>query len=132
LPDFTHANWLAVIIAAVANIVIGYVWYMPAVLGKRWEAAAGRQMAAATTMAYAMMVVTSLLIAYILALFLGGVGITNGAIDGFLFFVVVGSVLAGSVMWEGRSWMFWYINAGYWLVALIVMGAIIGYFPAMM
>ena len=33
MPDFTHANWLAVIIAAVAAMVIGYIWYMPAVSG---------------------------------------------------------------------------------------------------
>jgi hypothetical protein len=132
VPDFTHANWLAVVIAAVANMVIGYVWYMPMVLGKRWEAAAGKPMAAATPMAYGMLAITSLLIAYILALFLGGVGLVNGAVDGFLFYVVVGSVLLGAVVWEGRSMMYWYINAGYWLLALIVMGAIVGYFPAMM
>ena len=132
MPDFSQANWLAVVVAAVVNMVIGFIWYMPMVFGKRWEAEAGRPMATPTPMAYAVGVVTSLLIAYVLALFLGGVGVADGAVDGFLFWIVAGSVLAGPVIWEGRSWMYWAINAGYWLVALVVMGGIVGYFSATM
>jgi hypothetical protein len=35
-------NWLAVLLAFVASMAIGFVWYMPAVLGNRWMAAIGK------------------------------------------------------------------------------------------
>jgi len=37
MPDFTQVNWLAVIVAAIANIIIGFIWYMPQVFGRRWR-----------------------------------------------------------------------------------------------
>jgi hypothetical protein len=133
MPDFTHVNWLAVVIAAVVNIAIGYVWYYPAVLGKRWEAAAGRSMAQPTPMMYGLLLVASLLFAYVLGLLFGGIGLVNGAVWGALIWVgFLAASTVGTVIWEGRNWTYWGINNGYWLVTLIVMGAIIGYFPATM
>jgi hypothetical protein len=131
MPDWTHVNWLAVVIATVANIVIGYVWYMPMVFGKRWEAAAGRTIAAVAPAMYAVLVVTSLLVAYGLALLFGGIGVVNGAIWGALIWLYfVATITAGAVLFEGRSWMYWAIVNGYWLLALVVMGGIVGFFPA--
>ncbi len=133
MPDFTHVNWLAVVIAAVVNIVIGYVWYMPAVFGKRWEAAAGRALAQPAPQMYAILVVTSLLAAYVLGLIFGGIGVVNGAVWGALIWLgFVASVTAGAVIFEARGWTYWGIVNGYWLVALAVMGAIVGYFPPTM
>ena len=31
-----QVNWLAVLLAFIASMAIGFVWYLPAVLGKRW------------------------------------------------------------------------------------------------
>lgn len=79
------------------------------------------------------MVVASLLMAYVLALFLGGTGLVDGAILGAVLWLgLVATVVVGGVVFEGHSWMRWGINAGYLLVAMIVMGAIVGYFPPVM
>jgi hypothetical protein len=133
MPDFTHVNWLAVVIAGVVNIVIGYVWFMPAVLGKRWEVAAGRKLATPAPTTYVILIITSLLAAYVLGLLVGGSDLVTGAVWGALIWLgFVATVSAGSVIFEGRNWTYWGIINGYWLVALVVMGAILGYFPATM
>ena len=36
----THVNWLAIVVAAVINIVVGFVWYSDSVFGKAWMALA--------------------------------------------------------------------------------------------
>ena len=131
MPDFTHVSYVAVLIAAVAHIVLGYIWYMPLVFGKRYEAATGKTlptgMPAPMTIAY--MVVSALLAAYGLGLLFGGIGLVNGAVWGALIWLYFAApVAAAGVVFEGRSWMWWAITAGYWLVGMVLMGAIVGYF----
>jgi hypothetical protein len=123
-------SWIAVIIAAVAQIVLGYVWFMPMVFGKRWEAASGRTlrtgMPPMNSMIY--MVVAALLAATGMALWFSDGDLTKGIISGalvWLYFVV--PVSAAAIFYEGRSWMWWVITAGYWLVGLMLMGAIVSY-----
>jgi hypothetical protein len=42
LSHISQINWLAVLLAFVSTMLIGFVWYMPAVLGKGWMAAIGK------------------------------------------------------------------------------------------
>jgi hypothetical protein len=100
------------------------------VFGNRWAAASGRTlrtgMPPMNTMIY--MVVASLLAATGMALWFSAGDLTNGIISGalvWLYFVV--PVSAAAIFYEGRSWMWWVITAGYWLVGLMLMGAIVSY-----
>jgi hypothetical protein len=132
MPDWTDVNWLAVVIAAVANLVIGFIWYMPQVMGRRWEAAAGRTMAQLAGPMWVVVIVTSLVAAYVVALVAASAGdVVNGAVWGFVLWLLVAAVMAGSILFEGRNWMYWGLNAGYWLLSLLVMGGIVGYFSTM-
>jgi hypothetical protein len=129
LPDFSHVSWIAVIVAAVAHIILGYVWYMPMVLGKRYEAASGQTLSAGVPppMTIAYMVVSALLAALGMAVLFGGRGLVNGVVWGALVWLYfVAPVTAASVFFEKKSWMWWAITAGYWLVGLAIMGAIVG------
>jgi hypothetical protein len=42
LSHISQLNWFAVLLAFISSMVIGFVWYMPAVLGRRWMAAIGK------------------------------------------------------------------------------------------
>ena len=42
LSYVSQLNWPAVLLAFIASMVIGFVWYMPAVLGNRSMAAIGK------------------------------------------------------------------------------------------
>jgi len=132
--SYSGVNWVAVIAAAAANIVIGFVWYLPQVFGTRWAAVSGRplpQVGQVPPMTYVAAAVTALIAAYVLAVIeqgLGVKGLTDGAVVGFLaWFGFVATTSYGAVLWEGRPTAYWMINAGNALVGFVVMGAIIGY-----
>ena len=90
MPDFTHVNWLAVIIAAVASIAIGFAWYMPPVFGRRWAAETGIELPGggdASPMTWVYGIVQALLIAYVLALFAAEADIAGGIVIGALLWL---------------------------------------------
>ena len=68
--DFKRINYLAVIVAALVAMVIGYVWYLPGVFGAQWMALAGFIQPPESSMAQAMALgtVNGLVKAFILAL----------------------------------------------------------------
>ena len=129
--DYSAVNWVAVIVAAVANIVISTVWYLPQVFGKQWSALLGREVATASgnPMLYVIAIIGSLISAYVLALVLHATGattITDGIVVGlvvWLGFLATTQAVGGA--FEGRSWTLFGINAGNSAVTYAVMGAII-------
>lgn len=128
MPDYSHVSWIAVIAAAVAHIVLGYIWYLPMVFGKRWEAETGKALptGAPPPMTIVYMVVSALLAALGMGLWFAGSAPVDGAISGVLVWLYfVAPVTASGVFFLGRSWMFFAISAGYWLVGLVIMGVIV-------
>ncbi len=132
-------NLLAVLAAAIANMIIGALWYGP-LFGRKWMGLIGITPEEMKTMSMtpvkAMLIgfILTLVMAYVLAhnivfgsAYLEMSGATagmQGAFWNWLGFVV--PVTAGVWLWEGKSWKLWALNAGYYLVALLVAGAIIG------
>ena len=128
--DYSAVNWLAVIVAAVANVVIGTVWYLPQVFGKQWAALTGREInTSPNPMLYIVAIVGSVISAYVLALVIHAVGattITDGIVTGLIVsigFQATSQAVGGA--FEGRSWTLFGINAGNSLVSFAVMGAIL-------
>lgn len=135
-------NYWAVFGAAIAAIVLGIVWYGP-LFGKQWMRivgiskadmeAAGEKGKRMMQRSYAIMALSSLVMAYVLAhiltyasAFTGSSGIEAGISAGLSIWVgFVGPVMMGNVIWEGRPWKYWFITSGYYLVSLILMGIIL-------
>ena len=132
-------NLLAVIGAALAAIVLGFLWYGP-FFGKKWVQESGmteEKMNAAKAKGmgktYAIMIASTLVMSYVLAhsllfanTYLNTSGISAGLQGGFwnwLGYVV--PVSLGAVLWDGKSWTYWCITGGYYLVALLIMGVIL-------
>ncbi|OGY97748.1 MAG: hypothetical protein A2855_01720 [Candidatus Liptonbacteria bacterium RIFCSPHIGHO2_01_FULL_57_28] len=138
----TPVNYLAVLVAAIVAVVLGGLWYGP-VFGKKWIALmgmtpeqieAGKKKGMAKE--YILTFIGSLVMAYVLAwgLFAGApylaaegtVGAVAGICLGLLAWLgFVAPVTLGSVLWEGRSWTLWFLNNGYYVVTLAVIGAIL-------
>jgi hypothetical protein len=132
--DFAGVNWLAVIVAAVAGIVVGFIWYAPPVFGRRWARASGIELpqpGEVQPMTYIGGVVTAAVTAYVLAVLIGGLGaatLADGVIVGVVVWLgFVATWLASGVFFERRSTEWWAINAGQAIVSLATMGAIIGF-----
>ena len=129
---YYNVNYLAVVVAAVAAIVIGFAWYAPALFGKRWMAYLGTTQAELGNpggVGMAVGVVASLLNAYVLAILalnLGGTTVAEGAMLGGLAWLgFMGTLTAAQIAFEKKPWGLWLLNNGHNLIVQIVMGAIV-------
>lgn len=135
LSYVSQINWLAVLLAFVASMAIGFVWYMPAVLGNRWMAAIGKTEEDLKNIGggagiWLPMMLASALTAILLAVLISKLGLDN-ALAGAWFALVLGLVFraGGHVIhngFAGRTAAVTVIDAGHDLVAMAVSGAIIG------
>jgi hypothetical protein len=130
-------NWWAVIVAAILRMVIGTVWYSPVAFGKRWQALTGitqDKMMAGLPRAIITDLILSLIMAFVLlhavhygleaAGQLGNLWL--GALVGFLNWLgFVFTIFVGLWAYESRGMRLTAINAGFNLIAMVLMGAIL-------
>ena len=124
-------NFVAVLLAAIVNMIVGSFWYSPSLFGKQWAKLMGRstdEMRGANA-GYAIAAACALAQSYILAHFVQYAGATTaseGAQVGFWLWVgFVAVTTAVTNVFAGGSWKLWKINVGYFLVVLIVSGALL-------
>ncbi len=132
-------NFLAVVLAAVAAFVLGFLFHGP-VSGKLWMKLANIHPTGNEKMSdmygkmfwnFVVNLVTAFVIALIFSLvftstLMGPATWWRGVIMGawlWLGFLVTSSSI--EVIWMGRSWKLWLFEAGCSLVTMAVMGAII-------
>jgi hypothetical protein len=129
-------NYPAVVVAVVANMLAGALWYSPVLFAKPWMAAVGmtaedmRHGRAAATRGYIISVVASLVISFALALLVQLAG-ADGAGDGVLLGLIAGigfvaTTQAASYGFESRPLKLYLINAGYPVAAFVGLGALLG------
>lgn len=132
--DFGSINWLAIIVSVIAGMVIGFVWYNPAVFYKPWLAGIGRNWESRPTGPMASLFVFTILAAFVeavsLAFVLNVMHATTaalGAMGGFMLWLgFVAPTNLVNKLYAGHGWKVWMIEAGDHLVYLLVAGAIIG------
>mgnify|MGYP001580390221 CR=1 FL=1 len=135
MPVQVSINYLAVVAAAVASMVIGFLWYGP-LFGKQWMALMkfdAKKMKEAQKKGmgkiYALAFLTSLIMSYVLAHFVDYVEaktIADGIVLGFWVWIgFLATTQIGSVLWEGKPVKLYLINTLHYLVALAVMSAIL-------
>ena len=130
--DSIDLNYLAVVAATIANMVLGYLWYGP-LLGTRWLAAVGRseeEITPPSPLKWVLVVLGALGSAVTLAVVIDWAsadelleGVAVGAI------AAVGFLVADSIkyfVYEDRSITLLAINNSYILTGFVIMGAILG------
>lgn len=125
-------HWWAVVVAALVNMVAGTIWYSKVAFGKEWMKLTGRKMEeiGGAGMGYLLVAAASFLQAWILAHFVTYAGSTNfwdGLVTAFwLWLAFVAVVMATNMVFDqGRKWGLFKINAGYWLVVVLINGGIL-------
>ena len=129
-------NFVAVLASAVVAFIIGGLWYSPILFGNAWMKAGGinkkdieKSKKKWMGKYYFVSFLGGLLMAYVLAHFmqyLTAQTFSDGMQAGFWIWVgFIVPVSLGSVLWEGKSLKFYFINIGYYLVSLISMGGIL-------
>lgn len=125
-------GYLGVLAAGVAAMVVGFLWYGP-LFGKAWMKLSGYKMGGTGNMnsLYAIQYVASVATAYVLAVFLGLTGATTLEaalpIAVWLWLGFQATLKLGVVLWEGKSWNLFFLEAGHSLVTLLVMAAVLTY-----
>ncbi len=129
-------NWLAIVIAAAANMVIGFLWYGTWAFGKSWIQLSGRTMGEGQQQGplYGLTIVGAVVQAIAMAWFAAQTGANSGSAGAILgLFVGLGFIapaMFADVLFAGRHPRLFAITAGYQVTALIVQGAIIGFLGA--
>ncbi len=141
--DVSSINWLAVLVAGISAFVVGGIWYSPGLFGKAWMADNNfteEQIKKGGNKGkiFGWTFIFSLLMAANLGMFLADTppectgncaqkaDISWGAIAGFLAGIWTFCAIAIHSLFEQKPWRLILINGGYSVVALILMGAIIG------
>ena len=125
-------NWLAVLVAAIIRMAVGFAWYSPPVLLKPWQALTGvtpETMKAGLGKAMVVDIIASLIMSFALANIIVGANIgdwLNGALAGFWVWLGFMATLLVSLWgYENRSLKLIAINLGNNLIALVLMGALL-------
>lgn len=133
--DFAGTNYLALVVAAAASFFVGWPWYM--IFGKPWARALGKDPdnpPKPQPKPFLVLGVCLLVMAWVLAGVIGHLGdgqvtIRNGIISAvFLWAGFVVTTMTVNHVFQGQKLVLTLIDGGHFLVVLIVMGAIIGWF----
>ncbi|MES2645696.1 MAG: DUF1761 domain-containing protein [Bacteroidota bacterium] len=125
-------NWLAVIVAGLSAFAIGGLWYSPALFSKAWmkdsQLSTDQINSGNKAVIFGATAIFSLIMAFNLAMFLNDVKTDWqwGMMAGFLAGIWTFCAIAIHSLFELKSWRLIFINGGYSMVSLIVMGLIIG------
>jgi hypothetical protein len=123
-----HIGNCAALVAAVIGMTIGAFWYSPIAFGKIWMRLSGIEEPKGALRAFIVGFLSMIVMSYALAVCVdvfGAVTLVSGALVGiFIWLGFVATVTLGMVIWEGKKLTLYLINAGFYLVAFAVMGAI--------
>ncbi len=127
-----HVNFLAVLIAAVANYVIAMIWYA-AIFGKLWQKLTGITDMKPAVLNIVLVFIGSFVLSFVLyhSIAFGNAyvktsGITGGLMGGFWSWLgFIAPVTLTTKLYENKPWGLWLLDNGFWLISLLVMGAIL-------
>ena len=138
-----HINWVAIVVAVVANFIFGAIWYMP-LFGKAWAKEMKMDMTvkpppSVMYRGMAIMVIGNFLMAYVFA---HNIAVWNPVTWGqpaaaswgmevacmAAFFTWLGFYLPqdlGRIAWEKSSGKLFFINTAYHFLSLLIAGSIL-------
>ena len=132
-----NLNWIAILVAAISTMVVGFLWYSPLLFAKPWmremgydpnDKAKTEEMKKSAGPAYAGSMVASLISAFTLALILHGLNADFhlGFMASFhIWMGFVATVQFTDALFSKKSMKLFAINTGYQLVCYLVMGFIL-------
>ena len=128
-----EVNWVAVALSALSSLVLGGIWYTPALFAKAWQRAAGlsdEQLKSGNmALTFGLTFVLSFIAAAVFAMFLGtemsvGAATAAGFSAGLCW---VAAAFGINYLFERRPLKLWLINAGYHTLQFTLFGLIIGW-----
>ena len=130
-------NWIAVIIASLIPMIVGFIYYHKAVFGKAWMSSLGITEENLKGGNMAVIFGISLLMSLLMSMFiLGNVDVhgqegvydtfKHGALHGFILAVMIAMpVLVTNGLFERKNFKNLGINTLYWIITFTLMGGVL-------
>jgi hypothetical protein len=129
-------NWLALLAAAIAATVLGFLWYSPVLFGNTWmklmgwtKASMDREKMKDMQKTYVVSFVGAIVMAFVMSKFLnsmGEPGLTGGVMVAFWAWLgFVAPVQLTEVLFGGKKLELYAINTGYQLASLVVIAMVL-------
>ena len=126
-----HVNYLAVLLAAVANYVFATIWYA-VIFSSSWKKLTGITEMKPSVLNIVLVFIGSLVLSYVLYhsivfgdSYLKMSGVKAGIMGGFFSWLgFIAPVTLSTKLYEKKPWGLWLLDNGFWLISLILMGAI--------
>ena len=136
MVPIANVNFIAVLVAAIVMMVLGFVWYSQFAFGKMWMGEAGTNAKSMAdkkkmkqNMTFGIMFIATLVMAYVLAHIVSytqAKTVLEGAQAGFWVWLgFVAPTMLSAVLFSGKSVKLYIIDTAHVLVGLLVMGAIL-------
>ena len=127
--DLSRINYLAVVIAGVAHMAVGMIWFQSRLFGNAWSELTGKTLAPAVKW-IPLAVVGHMTIAFVLAIlmvFASATTILGGLVVAVLVWLgFVVTLEIGELVWEKIPFKLFLIRIGNHLVALALAGIVLG------
>lgn len=130
--DINLVNWPAVVVAGLSAFAVGGIWYSRPLFGNAWMKDSGlteEQVKAGNKgKIFGFTALFSVIMSANLAMFLADAktDLAWGATAGFLAGIWTFGAIATHSLFELKSWRHIFINGGYSIVSLTLMGLILG------
>lgn len=135
-----EVNLVAVLLAGIASMVVGFVWYSYAMFAKPWMRLMGynkeniketqKKMAPMYALSFVLALITAYILSHVMGLsqsFYQYGDVQTGVSSAFWMWLgFIMPVQATDVIFGGKKWALFAINTGYQLASLLVMGLILG------
>ncbi len=131
-----NINFVAIIIAGLASMPVGFIWYSPALFAKEWMQLVGltkekmEKNKSKMPQMYGTALLGAMVMSFVLSQFIAATnthttiqGITTALLIWIGFVATTGLT---NTLFSGRPTKLFLIDAGYHLAVLVVMGAILG------
>lgn len=133
-------NVFAVVVAGIASMAIGYVWYSPMMFAKPWMKLMGiseksskdgqKEMGKLMLISFAATLVSAYVLRHVTVFsesYYGLDWLTTGVMTAFYMWLgFIAPVQLTDWIFGGKPFKLFMINTGYQLVSMLVMGAIVG------
>ena len=116
----TNVSWTAVIVGAIVSFLVGWLWYSPKLFGTKWAEGVGVELGDASEMpmgAMAYQAVGLLLMSW----FVGVTAANNALLTVILATVAFSLMLMAGGKFARHSSYANHVNAGFWLISLVIM-----------
>jgi hypothetical protein len=135
-----EVNYLAVLLAGVVAMGVGFLWYGPMLFAKPWMKLMGytaesmkkdqAKLGKTYTISFVLALVTAYMLSHVMTFsesYMHYDSLTTGLTSALSMWVgFVAPVQATDALFGGKPWKLFWINTGYQLATLLAMGVVIG------